>query len=121
MNVPMRSKISGSPKSPASEAASARNSPRIRIVVSFPVFRCIRIGRCLLLLCLDLGAQALLLFAQLRGELGAEVLRLEDLANLDLRFALHRIRAALDPLDALFEGLHLQDPETGDKLLCLGE
>src|SRR5689334_14454689 len=111
MNAPMRSKISGSPKSPASEAASARNSPRIRIVVSFPVFRsrCLRpVDALLPLLCLDLGAEALLLLAQLRGELGAEVLRLEDLANLDLRFALHRIRAALDPLNALFEGPHLQ-------------
>ena len=31
------------------------------------------------------------------------------------------VGATLDPLDGLFEGLDLQDPEAGDELLGLGE
>src|SRR5438046_4627249 len=69
----------------------------------------------------DLRAQALLLLPQLGGELGAEVLRLEDLADLDLGILPHRIGAALDPFDRLFLRLHLPDPEAGDQLLGLGE
>ena len=38
----------------------------------------------------------------------AEVLGLEDLADLDLRLAVHRVRAALDPLDGLVHRLHLR-------------
>src|SRR3954471_3995474 len=66
-------------------------------------------------------AQARLLLAQLGGELLAEVLGLEDLADLDLRLGLHRVGAALDPLDRLFERLDLDDPEARDELLRLGE
>src|SRR5438876_480764 len=73
------------------------------------------------LLCSDLRAQALLLLPQLGRELGAEVLRLEHLADLDLGILPHRIGAALDPFDRLFLGLHLPDPETRDQLLRLGE
>src|SRR5437879_155864 len=69
----------------------------------------------------DLRAQALLLLPQLGRELGAEVLRLEHLADLDLRILPHRIGAALDPFDRLFLRLHLPDPEAGDQLLGLGE
>src|SRR5438552_7660572 len=73
------------------------------------------------LLCGDLRAQALLLLPQLGRELGAEVLRLEHLANLDLGILPHRIGAALDPFDRLLLRLHLPDPEAGDQLLGLGE
>src|SRR5204862_299917 len=69
-----------------------------------------------------LGAQALFLLAQFRRELGAEVLGLEHLANLDLGLAArHRVGAALDPLDRLFLRLHLPEPEAGDQFLRLGE
>ena len=43
-----------------------------------------------------------LLREHFRGELGAEVLRLEDLPNFDLGFAGKRVGAALHPLDGLF-------------------
>src|SRR5436305_13545303 len=66
----------------------------------------------------DLGAQALFLLPQLRGEFGAEVLRLEDLADLDL---LVLERGALEPLDRLVLRLHPPDPVAGDQLLGLGE
>src|SRR5438105_12788518 len=59
-----------------------------------------------------LGAQALFLLAQLGRELGAEVLGLEHLADLDLGLgARHRVGAALDPLDRLLLRLHLPEPE----------
>src|SRR5207244_10447130 len=70
----------------------------------------------------ELGAQALLLLAQLRRELRAEVFGLENLADLDLCLgAGHRVGAALDPVDRLLLRLHLPQPEAGDQLLGLGE
>src|SRR5689334_19271631 len=69
----------------------------------------------------DLLANAVLLGAQLGRELLAEVLGLEDLADLDLRFARHGIGGALDPLDGFLERAHLEDPEARDQLLGLGE
>src|SRR3712207_1567510 len=69
----------------------------------------------------DLSAQALLGLAQLRRQVLAEVLGLEDLPDLDLRLAPHRVRAALDPLDRLLHGADLPQPEAGDQLLGLGE
>src|SRR5688572_15644426 len=51
----------------------------------------------------------------------AEVLQLEHLADLDLALPQHRVRATLDPLDRLLEGVHLPEPEAGDQLLGLGE
>src|SRR5919106_4365994 len=75
-----------------------------------------------LLQLLGLRAQALLLLSELGRELGAEVLRFEHLADLNLGLLSgHRIGAALDPLDGLFPGLALPQPETGDQLLRLGE
>src|SRR6478735_7725627 len=68
-----------------------------------------------------LGADALFLLAQLRGEGLSEILGLEDPADLDLGIACHWIRAALDPFDRLFHRLALPDPETGDQFLGLGE
>src|SRR5688572_4509586 len=69
-----------------------------------------------------LRALALLLRPQLGRELGAEVLRLEHLANLDLRLgAGGGVGRALEPLDGLGERLHLDQPEAGDELLGLGE
>ena len=53
----------------------------------------------LLLRSSHLRAQALLLLPQIRCGLGAEILRLEHLANLDLRLAWERVGAALDPID----------------------
>src|SRR5204862_7474891 len=78
-------------------------------------------GACGSALARDLRAKPLFLLAQLRGELGAEILGLEHLADLDLRVAVHRIRAALDPFDGLFLRTHLPDPEARDQLLGLGE
>src|SRR5688572_12767706 len=69
-----------------------------------------------------LGAHARFLLAQLRRELRAEVLALEDLADLDLGLgAGHRVGATLDPLDGLFLRLHLPQPVAGDQLFGLGE
>src|SRR6266487_1781155 len=69
----------------------------------------------------DLRAQALLLLLQLRGELGAEVLGLEDLADLDVAVLREGVGAALDPRDRLLLRLYLPEPEAGDQLLRLGE
>src|SRR5687767_13265 len=59
------------------------------------------------------------LLPQLRRELCAEILFLEDLANLHLGTAVER--RALQPLDRLFLRLALPDPEAGDQLLRLAE
>ena len=55
------------------------------------------------------------------GQDGCEVFHLKDLADFDFVVAGAAVGAALDPLDGLFEGLDLQDRETGDELLGLGE
>src|SRR5882762_8189796 len=75
----------------------------------------------LLLLRGYLRAQALFLLSELGRELGAEVLRLEHLADLDFGLSLEGIGTALDPFDRLRLGLHLPQPETGDQLFRLGE
>src|SRR3954453_6491084 len=75
----------------------------------------------LLVLGFDLGPEAVFLRAQLGGELGPEVGRLEDAADLDLAGLVVRVRAALDPLDRLVHRLDLPDPEAGDQLLGLGK
>src|ERR1700674_3237623 len=69
----------------------------------------------------DLLSHALLLLSQFGRELGTEIFRLEYLANLDLRLAFKRIRAALDPLHRLFHRPYLPQPEAGDQFLGLGE
>ena len=51
----------------------------------------------------------------------AEILQLEELADLDLAVLIVRVRAALHPLDRLGLVLHLDDPVAGDQLLGLGE
>src|SRR5437763_11238949 len=65
-------------------------------------------------------ALALFLRLELRRQVGAEVLRLEHAADLDLLVALLERRAP-DPLDGLLHGLHLPQPEAADQLLGLGE
>ncbi len=70
-------------------------------------------------LALDLRAQPLLLLARLGGGGLAEVLGLDDLADLDLGAAVEG--GPLDPLDALVERLGLQEPEARHELLGLGE
>src|SRR5690348_1601078 len=72
-------------------------------------------------LALDVRADALLALAHLRRQDLAEVLVLEDLPDLDDRIALHRVRAALDPLDGLLQRADLPQPEAGDQLLGLRE
>src|SRR5437016_12236701 len=67
---------------------------------------------------LHLLAQALLLLTQLRRELGAKILGLEHLADLDF-FILER--GALQPFDRLFLRFHLPHPKARDQLLGLGE
>src|SRR5207244_3352940 len=68
---------------------------------------------------LNLPAMALFLFSELRREGGTKVVRLEDLANLDFGAAVER--RALEPLDRLFFGPDLPEPEAGDELFGLGE
>src|SRR5262245_46505859 len=64
-------------------------------------------------------AQAVLLRPELAGRIGGgEFLGLIHLADLDL---LVDERGALDPLDALFLGLRLQQPESPNQLLRLRE
>ncbi len=73
-------------------------------------------------LALDLDGKTLVLGAQLRRKLLAEVLDLEERANLDLPFLTgHGVRAAAQPLDRLFRRLDLPNPVAGDELLGLGE
>src|SRR6202453_1052682 len=56
------------------------------------------------------------------GQDGCEVFHLKDLADFDYAFAGRAAEGGtLDPLDGLFEGLDLPDPEAGDELLGLGE
>src|ERR1700733_8154789 len=74
-----------------------------------------------LLPCSHLLAQALLLLLELGSQLGAEVFRFKNLANLNFGLPCMRARAALNPLDSLFHGPHLPEPETGNQLLGLGE
>src|SRR5690242_12655225 len=73
-----------------------------------------------------LGPETLFLLPELRRERLAEILRLEDLANLDLGVVAVGVvdqaeRGPLDPFDRLFLRLHLPDPEPRDQLLGLGE
>src|SRR5215467_2394932 len=74
-----------------------------------------------LCLLLDLRAKAGLLFLKLGSELGAEVRRLEQRANLDLSFLSRWIRTTSYPLDRLFQRSYLPEPESRDQLLCFGE
>src|ERR1700733_6956689 len=55
------------------------------------------------------------------GQDGCEVFHLEDLADFDFGVDGVGVRATLDPLDGLFKGLDLPDPEAGDEFLGLGE
>src|SRR6266550_772636 len=63
-------------------------------------------------------AQPLLLFPQLGSELGAEILRLEDLPDLHLGIL---EGSTLEPFDCLILRFHLPDPEPGDEFLRLGK
>src|SRR6478735_3163732 len=58
--------------------------------------------------------EAGILLLQLRGKFGAEIFRLEDLADFDFRILVHWIWAALHPFDGLGEIFDLPDPEPGD-------
>src|SRR5713226_584365 len=71
------------------------------------------------LLLVDLLAQALFLLSELRGEFGAKVLRLEDLANLNLGSAVER--GAFEPLDRLVHRPDLPQPKARDQLFGFGE
>src|SRR5262245_39782334 len=64
------------------------------------------------------GARALLLLTQFGRELRAEVLGLEDRAQVDVALL---ERGALQPLDGLVHVAHLPDPEAGDQFLRLRE
>src|SRR5215472_17237444 len=55
------------------------------------------------------------------AEGGCEVFRLEDLADLYVSFAIGGVGASFDPLDGLFERLHLPEPEASDEFLAFGE
>src|SRR2546426_3305673 len=66
-----------------------------------------------------LRAQALVSLPYLGRERGTEVVRFEDLPNLDLEAVLEG--RALEPCDRLFLGLHLPQPEAGDQLLRFRE
>src|SRR5207249_2241802 len=101
----------------ACKSSSSLSKPRRASFDGNACLACLRLA-----LPLDLGTQPLFLCPKLRGELLAEILRLEDWADLDLRLLpRHRSRAAPDPLDGLLHRLHLPDPEARDELLGLGE
>src|SRR5205823_2033840 len=51
----------------------------------------------------------------------AEVVQLEELADLDFAFLAVGSRGALGPLDSLLPRLHLDDPVSGDEFLGLGK
>src|SRR5436190_7363425 len=70
---------------------------------------------------LKAGAQALFLGSHFGGELGAEVLGLEHLADLDGGLRARDGRHALDPRDRLVLRLALPHPEAGDELLGFRE
>src|SRR5580658_1418447 len=70
-------------------------------------------------LALHFGAEAFFLRAQLRRELLAEVLGIEDRAEGHLDSAVER--RALEPLDRLLHRLHVPDPIARDELLGLRE
>src|SRR3982074_2293141 len=55
------------------------------------------------------------------GQDGCEVFHLKDLADFDFGVAGAAVGATLDPLDGLFKGLDLPEPEAGDELLGFGE
>src|SRR3981189_3946344 len=55
------------------------------------------------------------------GQDGCEVFHLKDLADFDFGVAGAAVGATLDPLDGLFEGLALPEPEPGAEPLGLGE
>src|SRR6516162_3511149 len=75
-----------------------------------------------LFLGLHFPALPLFLRSQLRRHLSAELFHLENRAQLDVTFhVLIGTGAALDPLDRLVHRFHLPEPESGDKLLRLGE
>src|SRR5262245_3071105 len=115
----LRSTISGAP-----------SSSLLKSFMLFTPFVCLRStslpkahgNRCddrsgyLLFPFVQLRAQPFFLLTEFRRELGAEVLRSEDLPNFDLGLSLHRVGAALDPLNRLFLGLHLPQPKAGDQL-----
>ena len=69
----------------------------------------------------QLGSELYFVLNLLFGQDGCEVFHLKDLADFDFRVARVGAGATLDPLDGLFEGLDLPEPEAGDKLLGLGE
>src|SRR5512142_2156492 len=70
----------------------------------------------------DLRTLALFPLAQLRRELGAEVLGFVNAADFDLAVAVfERARAALGPLQRFLHRLALPQPETGDELLGFGK
>src|SRR3954451_3179822 len=80
--------------------------------------RSLRGGGCALLFGCNLLPNALFLLPQLGSEISAEVFGLEYLANLDLALLEGR---SLQPLDCLFPGSHLPQPEPRDQLLGLGK
>src|SRR5258706_7769111 len=67
---------------------------------------------------LNLQPKTLFLFPELWCELGPEILRLENLADLHLGLI---EGGAFEPVDRLFLRLHFPQPETGDQLCCSRE
>ena len=68
-----------------------------------------------------LVAKPLLLFAQLRRELRAEIFGLEHRPDFHLGLLVVRVRASLQPLDGFVHRLDLPQPVAGDEFLGLGE
>jgi hypothetical protein len=69
----------------------------------------------------DGRTEAFIVLTELHRVLRTEVLGLEDLSDLDLAFAVHRVGAALYPFDCLLERLGLDEPEASDELFRFGE
>ena len=77
----------------------------------------VQVGLFLYWLICQLSTDFLFQLNILFGEGACKVFWLEDLADLDFRFACVAVGGALDPLDGLFEGLDLQDHEASDEFL----
>src|SRR3569832_234769 len=52
---------------------------------------------------------------------GGEIPGFKHQPDLDLRFARHRVRAALHPLNGFFQRPHLPEPEAGNQFLGFGK
>ena len=108
-----RSRLAPARRRPARVAGVRRGTAGRAFVARSAVVQLDRLLNGLPLL-FDLRAQPIFLRAQFGRELGAEIIGLEHLANLNLRWAVERVGAALDPATAssMDAALISQNPAT---------